>query len=324
MDNVTHSLTGWMLARAFAKREQKGAVLMMVLAANAPDLDVVGGLRGTLSYLEIHRGYLHSLACAPVLALAPLLIARFAARARIGWGAYLACVAGILSHLLLDWTNAYGIRMLLPFSARWLRLDITDVVDPWILLLLLAAAAAPALAGLVSSEIASRKVPAPVRGWALFALAALLFYEGGRWVLHQRALAVLSSHLYQGRTPLREAAIPNRFNPWRWRGIVEGDGFVVDIPVDLFREFDPGAGRIDYPAQPSPAITAAQQTGPFRVFGSFDQLPFWRVSPVPEGSRVELLDLRFGTPQMPGFEAVATIDERGQVQDSRFTFGTLR
>ena len=48
----------------------------------------------------------------------------------------------MLSHLALDWTNVYGIRLLLPFSGRFLHLDMTDVVDPWILLLLLLAVAA--------------------------------------------------------------------------------------------------------------------------------------------------------------------------------------
>jgi inner membrane protein len=195
MDNITHTLTGLMLARSGLSRGQKGATVMLMLAANAPDMDVVGGFRGALSYIEFHRGYAHSLACAPLVALAPLFLARWVARARISIGAYVACLIGVLSHLLLDWTNVYGIRLLLPFSARWLRLDITDIVDPWILAILLGAVAAPALAGLVSSEVASRKVASPVRGWALAALAAVLLYDGGRWVLHERAVALLGSHL---------------------------------------------------------------------------------------------------------------------------------
>jgi membrane-bound metal-dependent hydrolase YbcI (DUF457 family) len=46
---------------------------------------------------------------------------------------YLGCVVAVLSHLLLDWTNVYGVRLMLPFSAKWYRLDSTDIIDPVIL-----------------------------------------------------------------------------------------------------------------------------------------------------------------------------------------------
>jgi len=325
MDNLTHTLTGWMLARAGLSRGQKGATVMMLLAANAPDMDTVSGFRGALTYLEYHRGYTHSLAFVPLVALAPLLVARLIARARLTWWNYMACVIGVLSHLLLDWTNVYGIRLLKPFSERWPRLDITDIIDPWILLILVMALAAPALVGLVSSEIASRKVAAPVRGWAIFALAAVLFYDTGRWVMHQRALAVLGSHLYAGGLPIRVTATPYGVNnPLRWRGIIEGDGFVYEVPVDLSKDFDPNAGFVEYPTVSSPAIDAARQTPPFREFAKFDQVPFWRVSTSLNASKVELIDLRFGSPQRPGFEALATVDENGRVHDARFTFGAPR
>jgi len=58
------------------------------------------------------------------------------------------------------------------------------------------------------------------------------------------------------------------------------------------------------------------------VFGSFNQLPFWRVTPGVDGTLVELIDLRFGTPENPGFEARATVDAAGAVHDAQFTFGT--
>jgi len=340
MDNITHTLTGLMLARAglgnlagggtlaggpASGRGQKGAAVMLMLAANAPDMDAVGGFGGALSYLQIHRGYTHSLVGVPLVALAALLVARLVARVRISRGAYLACVIGVLSHLLLDWTNVYGIRLLLPFSARWLRLDITDIIDPWMLAILIGAVAAPALAGLVGSEIASRKVAPPVRGWAQLALAALLLYEGGRWVLHERALNSLGAHLYGGDwLPTRVSALPDRINPWSWRGIVEGRGFVYEVPVDVWGEFRPDGGRMDYPTIGSPAVDAARKSDAFRVFESFNQIPYWRDSPLPNGSKIELIDMRFGTPQRPGFEAIATVDPAGRVIEPRFTFGQQR
>jgi inner membrane protein len=224
-----------------------------------------------------------------------------------------------MSHLLLDWTNTYGIRMLLPFSARWLHLDTVDVVDPWILLAFLLAVAAPALAGLVSSEIGAKKSSGARHGWAWVALAFLLAYEGGRFAAHQRVLAVMGARLYNGKQANRLSAIPNRWTPFQWRGVAEGDGYVVDVPVDLNTEFDPSQGRIDYTSPPN---EAALKTRPFQVFSRFDQLPFWKVEKLGDGAtEVQLIDLRFGTPEKPGFVAVAVVDAAGFVRESQFRFG---
>lgn len=322
MDNVTHTLVGLMIARTF-KRYPPGTPVMMMVAANMPDVDVVSGLRGSLSYLEYHRGYLHAVASAPLMALVPLVVLAVFFKQKISLLTYLFSLIGVLSHLLLDWTNVYGIRLLLPFSDRWLRLDCTDIVDPWILCILILAVAAPALAKLVSSEIGSRTGNGARRGWAWFALVALAAYDGGRYAAHQRALAVMGTRLYEGAPARRITALPSRVNPLRWRGVVEGEGFVVFVPVDLSEEFDPSSGRIEYPAILGPEIDAARRTQAFEVFGRFSQLPFWKVSRFAEGTQVELIDLRFGTPSHPGFEAVAMVDPGGVVRESQFTFGGL-
>jgi inner membrane protein len=309
MDNITHSLVGLMLGRASGRN-----AAMMVIAANLPDIDIVSWAGGTLTYLEYHRGIAHSLIAAPVWAL--ILILLFRSR---NWQSYAACLVGVLSHLMLDWTNVYGIRMLLPFSGRWLHLDITDVVDPWILLALLVAIAAPALAGLVSSEIGAKKSVGVKRGWAWAAVVFLILYEGGRFAAHQRALAVMSARLYEGKPASRLSAIPNRWTPFGWRGVAEGEGYVVDVPVDLNAEFDPSIGRIDYA---SPASEAALRTRPFEVFAKFNQLPFWKAAKLADGTtEVQLIDLRFGTPEQPGFVATAIVDASGVVKESRFGFG---
>jgi inner membrane protein len=324
MDNVTHTLTGLMLARAGLGSGTRSSSVMLMLAASAPDIDAVSWFGGTLTYLEYHRHITHSLAAAPVVAALPMLIVAAFARGVLSWRSYFGCLLVVLSHLLLDWTNVYGIRLLLPFSSDWLRLDITDVVDPWILGILILALAAPGLVKLVNDEIGSRRSAAPKRAWAVFALLAFAAYDGGRWVAHVRAEAILGSHLYGGALPLRIAALPVRINPLRWRGVIEGEGFVYEVPVDLSRDFDPGAGRVDYPAEASPAIDAARKTRPFEVFGRFDQLPFWRVRPLVDVTRVELIDMRFGPLAEPGFVAYALVEPDGVVRESRFAFGLPR
>jgi inner membrane protein len=319
VDNVTHSLVGLMMSRSGIDRKVAHAAPLMIIAANIPDIDVISLFGGPLTYLEWHRSYTHALISAPLMALIPPLILLW--RGRFTVWAYAFSLIGVLSHLVLDWTNIYGIRMLLPFSARWPRLDITDVVDPWILATLFLALAAPAFVKLVSSEIASKTASSPKRGWAWFALIVLLGYEAGRYIAHERALAVMGAHLYNGTVARRLTAVPNRFNPFHWTGIAEGDGFVTIVPVDLISDFDPRAGRIDYPAPPSAAIDAARRALVFQVFGRFNQLPFWKTTPVTDGTLVQLIDLRFGTPEHPGFQAQAEVNGGGGVVRSSFTIG---
>ena len=86
MDNITHSLVGLMLARAGLEKTTPHGAAMMVLAANAPDIDAIFWFSGTWMYLEWHRTYPHAIAFAPLVALLPMLLARV----RFSWPGTLA------------------------------------------------------------------------------------------------------------------------------------------------------------------------------------------------------------------------------------------
>src|SRR5207247_1594275 len=106
---------------------------------------------------------------APLMALIPLLLVKLFTRTRITAWSYLACVVAVLSHLVLDWTNVYGIRLMLPFSTRWFHLDINPLSELVILLILVLSWAVPALMGLVGGEVRGQTVKTPRRAWAWFA-----------------------------------------------------------------------------------------------------------------------------------------------------------
>lgn len=326
MENLTHTLVGLMMARCGLEKTAPRGAGMMMIAANIPDIDAVTWFSWPL-YLEVHRSYTHSLAFSPLMAVLPLLMTR----AGFSWRPYLASLAGVWSHLLLDWTNAYGVRMLLPFSPRWLRLDTVNLIDPWIWALLLIALAAPALSKLVSGEIGALPGSGPRRAWAWFALLGLFAYESGRVAAHDRAIEVMGARVYNGAPARNISAFPDQWNPLKWRGVIQGGdpaqgtGFVTIVPVDLTGDFDPSAGHTDYEAAPSPAIEAARRTRTFQGFLRFSQLPFWRATPGADGTMIEVVDLRFGTPEQPGFAAVtARVDAAGAVHDSRDGFGIRR
>jgi hypothetical protein len=164
----------------------------------------------------------------------------------------------------------------------------------------------------------------PGRGFAIFALLFLVAYNGGRAVLHDRATAVLDARLYDGAAPSRVAALPTVGNPFRWRGLVETAEAYSVYDVNLLGEFDPRRGRRFYKPAPDPAIATAARTRAFTEFLRFSQYPLWRVAPVwePEaGTRVEAMDMRFGTPAAPAFVVTAVLGGRGQVLREWFGFG---
>ena len=323
LDNLTHSLTGLMLARAGVGKGIPRATLLMVIAANAPDVDVASLFGGPLTYLEYHRWFTHSIVAVPLMAVLTVLFVRLFAKGRFPWiPALIAATVGVASHVVLDWTNMYGVRLMLPFSPEWYRLDITNIFDIWIWALLLLAVVAPALSRLVSSEIGAKSGTG--KGWAIFALLLLCGYEYGRYLVHDRAVQALDARMYGASAPLRVAAFPNYANPFLWRGLVETpDAFRV-LPVDLLREFDPGGGRSFYKAEGSRATIAASRTETFQRFLSFSPYTLGRTIPVPDpegGTEVDAYDLRFGEPPGGGFVATAVVDRSGRVASSRFGFG---
>src|SRR4051794_25747170 len=59
MDNVTHTLFALTLARTPLGRAGRGTTAALILASNAPDIDIVATAAGAISYLKWHRGPTH-------------------------------------------------------------------------------------------------------------------------------------------------------------------------------------------------------------------------------------------------------------------------
>jgi inner membrane protein len=142
MDNLTHTLVGLTAAKAGLERLSPGATAVCLVAANAPDADIVAAFGGSWFYLKHHRGITHSIVGTLAIALViPLLfyaggriIARFSGRqpgVRLG-GLVIASLLVSATHPLMDWTNNYGVRPLLPWDGRWFYGDLVYIVDPWL------------------------------------------------------------------------------------------------------------------------------------------------------------------------------------------------
>jgi inner membrane protein len=147
MDNLTHTLVGLAAAKAGLERTSPGATALCILAANAPDADILVLLfRDRWSFLQHHRGITHAIVGTLAISillpaafyLVDLIIAKTRKRARqVKFsGLLMSSLLVSATHPLLDWTNNYGIRFLLPWNSRWFYGDFVYIVDPFIWLIL--------------------------------------------------------------------------------------------------------------------------------------------------------------------------------------------
>ena len=311
MENVTHTIVGLMLARTGLEKTTPRGAAMMMLAANIPDIDGIFYFTDAQRYIEYHRTYTHTLLFMPVMALLPMLLVR----AKFSWRSHAAAMISVFSHLMVDWVTFYGIPMLLPFSHHRFRLDIVRLYDPWIAVILFGTLVATKL----FEALQIGKPGAARRGFAWATLLLFLTFSGARMLSRQRAIDTLSAGVYQGARSQRVTALPIPTHPLVWRGIVEGDGFTALTEVDLTQKFDSTDARIYHSAPRSPAMEAALATRPFQVFTEFSESPFAMETRLPQGTLVQLTDLRFGVPEAPGFVTVsAIVDPNGKVLRAGF------
>lgn len=325
MDNITHSLTGFALARAGLNRICPHATLLLVLSANAPDIDVVSLAGGQLKHIEFHRGYTHSLLGFPFVAAFAMLAVAAVYRKKLPWlRAWLLCLIGVASHILLDWTNTYGVRLLLPFSSTWFHSDLNSLFDLYIMAALVLATLWPMFSRLVSREIGSN--PSAGRGIAVAALTFFLLFDTARAALHARAIAQLQSRLYEEQPPLQTAALPDPFNPARWRAVVETPNTFRLLSINPLADLIPEGGQIFFKPAMRPSLQSAIETEAFTYFSYFSRFPVWSEEPVTTaqgpGTRIDLVDLRFGVPGAGSLHCIALENNRYQVLGSWFTYGS--
>lgn len=237
MEPVTHVLTGACLARAGLNRRAAYATLAMAIAAELPDIDTLWGLRGPVEALQHHRGITHTFLGVPFEAAFVLLVvygvhrwrsARYAKRpkpkpvgdhvpverpltaAPVRWGLlYFFCILALLSHLLLDYTNNYGLRPFYPFNPHWYAASIVFIFDPLIFGLLVVGLVAPWIFRLVSSEVGARRQRFTGTGWPRAALLLIVVLWGVRWIEHERAVQLAMAQSLEAPASASEQNAPD-------------------------------------------------------------------------------------------------------------------
>ncbi len=244
MDPVSHTAIGLTLAQAGAKRWTPNWAWVMVLAGGAPDVDTLVFLPGDVNILNWHRHFTHSLAFAPVLALAVVLFVRYVLRRQLHFkGAFGVALLGVVAHDLTDLLTYRGTRVLLPFDDHFHALGLEAFLDPVMYLLLGLGVAIPFLSNLVSGEIGARRGSGMVTAWVILFL--LMGWWGVRHLLREQALAELDSRIFEGAAPQRIDVVAS-WHPLRFRGLVEGEKFHKLIDIDLLDYFDLEGGQTLY------------------------------------------------------------------------------
>jgi len=319
MDPLTHTLTALTLARGGADRLGPYATATLVVAANVPYVGLLYLFGSGATYLGQP---LWSQSLAGGVALGATVGFAFWWRTRskprparlrnLLW----AGGVGALSHLLLNWSTAFGVPLLWPFRSFRYALDWVPGLDLWLLIILLLGLALPALFRLIGEEIGARRSPTGARRGAWVALVVCALLVGSRASLHRQAAAQLESRLYRGRTPVRAAAFPTPFSPFRWHGVVEtGTTFEVadENLLRADRAFDVFTTR--YKPEPSPALAAALASRTGQAFLSWARFPQAEIVPaVGGGWRVELKDLRYATAGRSFYAFSARIELDGKLQ----------
>jgi membrane-bound metal-dependent hydrolase YbcI (DUF457 family) len=334
VDNLTHSLFGWTLARAGVGRGVPYATATLILASNAPDADIVTAMAGGVEYLAAHRGPTHG----PLgviglgVTVAALVTAwdrwrgaraqapaSAMATAEVFWRSWLLAMAGIVGHVLMDLPTVYATRLLSPFSGAWYAFDWMPIIDVYLWLILIGA--------FIIGRVTGRR-----RQAALVALTLMAGNYAGRAALHARALdhgaafdasgvhapCAAAPTLVVHPSPLMAptgptspgtcqvaAALPTFTSPFTWR-IVRQDAAGYEISDR--RVFDPaspiGTTRVAIDAGPEVARVLGTRAG--QVYFDFARFPIARIGArSATGTTIHLFDARFiGLPRETRTEAL--------------------
>jgi len=213
VDNIAHGLTGALIGYCgFRQRggtqSGRAALWTCIAAAEFPDIDIAIASLGENTYLRWHHSFTHSAVLLPVwAALVAWAFWQLSGRKKFRL-LYAASVAGMLSHLFLDWITNYGTELLWPLTDARFALSWVFIVDPyvWVMLTL----------GLAAAILTQQARVARVG----------LAVVGGYFLLCGVSRADALRQAPRTAATQRIDAFPQPLNPLRWT-IVRDDGVAV-------------------------------------------------------------------------------------------------
>ncbi len=299
MEPITHFLTGACMGRAGLNRKTALATFTLTLAAEAPDLDVLGRIRGSAFAFAHHRGFTHSFVGVPLDAMR-------GGRIRLSYLAFAgtedeqsqsaSAMGASLSLRLPRRTESHSSRFHEQLRSEAILAIFGEVVfvghrlhirahhtwrsSCWVLYF---RRCFPWSTG------RSEPVEQLPRGRiaATLALIGVVLLWGFRDFEHRRAVNALEARTYNDADPVRVSAYPHWVNPFQWDGVVETSSFFALASVDsLGPEVDP-EGRLDirYKPQETAITLAAKKSYLGRVFLDWAKYPVTETEVLAPASR---------------------------------------
>lgn len=298
MDPVTHALTGAALNQLGLKKKASLAVLL--ISSLAPDLDYITRLWGADVFLRYHRGITHGVAA---LFVVPLMIGIIFGYRKGFFYYFFVSLLGYGVHLLMDLSTQYGTRIMSPLDWEPYSLDLTFIIDPYIII------------GLLICIIFGwrNKKKAPVI--AAVALALMVSYFGARHYLHDKAKDFLRTKL--DANTYKMCPLPNDFLRW-WFVAKAGDEFMVGF-ADLFTQRVCVQERYKINTG-DPFIKRSEGLSPVRNFLYFAKYPYAEVRTEGDKTAVTWRELSFSFRAGDHFVMKVVFDKHGKVLSSAFNF----
>jgi len=280
---ATHLLTGYLAGRAVrltsdAPAPKRGwldpIVIMAVGAAVVPDLDVVPGVLG-FPVSDWHRGATHSLVGIPLQALLLTIGARFAWKLVFGevlsWRPlYRSALVGLVSHVLWDYLNPWGVGLLWPLSEDKHLANLVHEGDVFVLSALIAGSI------LVATRCYRSGFATPLVCVAVY----ILFQFQWSSTIKQQAVEELSSdfiHVY-----------PNAQIDCLWLVLTRFQGSVKDPHIEAHCVSAPLSGErrltLEKPLIDDPMISESAKLFEVKEFQRQRYFPFAEIHRQPDGS----------------------------------------
>lgn len=271
-----------------------------VMGALMPDLDIVTMLKSNLTLIRHHRGATHSFGGILVISaiIAGILYIDFGGPVL---SYFFWALAGALSHVLTDYLNSYGTRLLWPFSSRPFAGNLLMFKDPY-----LTAMFVPILIFYTSPF------------WPAVAAFVLGFiYLLLRWKMRSRAEQIITEKYALSPGKEKLAVMPALQGHASWDFLIEGPREILMGTWNFFNGKIDNLRSLERKAD-TPLIKKALQSGPGRIFRQFTS--YYHISYWEEKGKyfVKLMDLRFKNKTDFFYKAVLIFNQHQSLEEAYF------